>query len=83
MNTRRRLGVSPGSGRIVRTDDRNLVDRRLQARVPVVIEVRLVGLPRRLEEQRRFFRERDAEGVRPGADGHAHLQVAVERLVRR
>ena len=68
-------------GRIVRTRDRHLVDGRLEARVAVVVEVRLVGLTRRLLEQRRELRERDPQRVPSGGHRHPDLQVRVHVVV--
>ena len=70
-------------GDVVGAGDRDLVHRRLQPGMPVVVEVRLVRLPRRLGKQRRALRERDADQVRAGGHRRAQLQVRVEIVVRR
>ena len=51
--------------------------------MPVVVEVRLVRLARRLEQQRRFFRERHANRVRSRGYRDPDFQVTVERRMRR
>ena len=71
-------GCVAGAHRVVRADDRDLVDSRLDARMPVVIEVGLVRLTSGFEQQRRFRLERHADGVRTGGHGHADLEMAVQ-----
>ena len=43
--------------------------------MPVGVEVRLIRLARRFEEQRRLLQEGDADGVRARLDRHADLEV--------
>jgi len=59
---------------------RDRIDGRLQPRVPVRIEVRLVRLTRGLDQRRRVLEKRDADGVRAASRRHAHLQL-IDRIV--
>ncbi len=75
-------GYRPGPA-LERTDDRDLVDRRLDARVAVEIEVRLVGLALGLEQRGRLLEEGHADLVRPGGDSIlARGQVIVAEACR-
>ena len=58
MKIRRRLGVSPGPLGLERADDRNLVDGRPDARMPVEVEVDVQRLPRRFQQRRRLLQKR-------------------------
>src|SRR5688572_19265773 len=49
--------------------------------MPVHVEVRLVGLPFRFEQQRRFFWKRGADHVRTSLHGNANAQVFVDQRV--
>ena len=51
--------------------------------MPVVVEMGLVRLTSRFEQDRRFLREGDAKRVRTGGDRHADLQMPVQRVLRR
>ncbi len=69
-----------GPLRIERAEDGHGIDRRLDPRVAVGIEVCLVRLPRRLDQIRRFLDERDAEDVRSRGHGNADVEVRVGLL---
>src|SRR5262245_29280533 len=65
----------------IRTDDRDRVDCRLESRMPVDIEVSLVGLARSFKERRRLFQKCHADGVRSGLHRNADLEELVEGVV--
>ena len=71
-----------GAGRVVRPDDRDLVNRRLNSRMPVVVEMRLIWLPLGFEQQLRLLRKRDGERMRPRGDRHPPRQVRVQVVLR-
>ena len=64
-------GRVAGALRIVRTIDRDRIDRRLDARMPVHIEVRLVRLALGFEQREGFFGKAAADSVRTGFDRDA------------
>ena len=76
-------GSVAGTLRAIGTDDRNRVDGRLDPRMPVVVEVRLVGLTRGLEQQRRLLQKCHAERVRARLHRHADLEVLIDRRMLR
>ena len=51
--------------------------------MPVVVEMRLVRLTSRFEQDRWFLRKGDAERVRTSADRHADLQMRVQGVLGR
>ena len=64
-----------------RAGDRNLVDRRRDARMPVQVEVHLIRLPLGFQQRRRILQKRHAQLVRPGRHLDARLQIRVDRLM--
>ena len=80
---RRRLGVSPCPLASIRAGDRDLVDRRRDAGVPVHVVVGLVRLALGLQQRGGILQERHAELVRAGRRPDAGLQVRVGGLMVR
>ncbi len=75
-------GRFPRAFRVVGTDDGDRVDRRLDPRMPIRIEMRLVRLACGLEERRRGLQKCRTERVRTRAHRDADLEVLVDRVVR-
>ena len=69
--------------RAVGADDGNRVDGGLDPRMPVEVEVGLVGLACSLLQERRLLQKRHAEVVHARPHRHAHLEVLVRRRVLR
>ena len=80
---RRRLGVSPWPLAVIRPGDRDLVERRRDAGMPVHVVVGLVRLALGLQQRGRILQERHAELVRAGRHPDAGLQVRVGGLMVR
>ena len=69
-----------GGVRVVRAVDRDLVNGRPEARVPVHVVAGQIGLALGFEERGGIFQERDADLMRPRRDRHAHFQMRVHLL---
>ena len=78
MKSLRRLGVSPGPLASIRSDDRNLIHGRTNARMPVEVEMDVERLPHRFQQRRRFLDKRDADVVRAGRRLDSRFQVGIE-----
>ena len=75
-------GRLPGALRRIRTDDREGVDGRLDPRMPVEIEMCLVGLTSGFEQRRRIFQKCHTEHMRTSLHRNADREVAVDVVVR-
>src|SRR5262245_47906392 len=79
-----RLSRMEGSAGHMRRDasgNGNLVERRRETGMTPLVEMRLKGLPRRLDERRGVLEKRDADVVRTRRHRHTNLEVLVEERV--